>query len=201
MKRKKAGINIKKIQKLFQKNSKLFNALYLYFIEIFMLSYSTLREIQKKEIEGGPLVELEEDFFQKAVEYLKSKKQETISGNILSIKEYENAKRVLSIILSKREEKIILMALRSEKSQIGLVEKEQELFLKLQNIIAEHRKNSLLDEETEFQMQKVVIEQEVGKYMGSDKKLYGPFKKGEEHLLPKSEVEWLLKEKMAQYKI
>ena len=166
-----------------------------------MLSYSTLREIQKKELEGGPLVELKDDFFAKAIEYLKSKKQETTSGNILSIKEYENAKRVLSIILSKREEKIMLMALRSEKSQIGLVQKEQELFLRLQNIISEHRKSSLIDEGRELQLQNVVIEKEVGKYIGSDKQSYGPFKKGEERLLPKSEVDWLLKEKMAHYKI
>ena len=166
-----------------------------------MLTYSSLREIQKKEVEGGALVELGDDFYSQALELINAKKQEAKTGDMLSVREFENIKRILSIIQAKREEKIVLMALRSEKSHIGLTKEEKETFLRVQQLISEHRGKIIMSDRKITPVQRVEILQDVGEYKGADKKVYGPFKLGEEHVLPKEEADWLLKEKMAKQTI
>lgn len=164
-----------------------------------MIAYSELREIQKKELEGGALVELDADFYSQVLELLNERKEEAKKGSMIVIREYENLKRILSTIIAKREEKIVLMALRSEKSHIGLTTEEKDVYLKVQQIISEHREKCYLCEESkESSIKKLKIVKDMEKYKGTDEKIYGPFKTGEEHFLPNPEAEWLLKEKIAE---
>ncbi len=162
-----------------------------------MLTYSSLRDIQKREIEGGGLVELGEDFYSQVLDFLKVKKEEAKSGSMLKVREYGNVKRILSIIQVKREEKILLMALRSEKSHIGLTKEERDLFLKVQQTVSDHR-NTLTFNTPVKNIQKVRILKDVEQYKGTDNKVYGPFVQGESHIIPRTEAEWLLKENLAE---
>lgn len=160
------------------------------------LSYTSLREIQKKELEDGALAELQEDFYSKISELMDLKKKEAVEGNsILALREYENIKKIVAIIQSKREEKILLMALRSEKSHLGLTSEEKELLSFLQELLRKHRGKIQISEEPS--MQKLKVLKEVSEYK-IEGKVYGPFKKGEVYFLPKREAEWLLKENMAE---
>lgn len=102
------------------------------------------------------------------------------------------------MIQTKREEKIFLMALRSERSTLGLTKEERDTFLKIQQILSEHRTLLFSESLNNTLVRKIRILSDVEQYKGSDKKIYGPFQKGKEYLLPRSESEWLLKEKMAE---
>lgn len=163
-----------------------------------MITYSDLREIQKKELEGGALVELSENFYEEVSELLDSKKEEAKTGDMIAVREYENIKRILSMIQSKREEKIVLMALRSERSHIGLIKEERDTFLKVQQSIAEHRTKMIFGNNTPVLVRKVRLLKDIEQYKGNDEKTYGPFEKGKEYVLPRTETEWLLKERIAE---
>jgi hypothetical protein len=160
------------------------------------LSYTTLREIQKKELEDGALVELKEDFYSSICELMEFKKKEATDGkSILALREYENIKKIVSAIQSKREEKILLMALRSEKSYLGLTNEERELLAILQDLLRKHREKVKISEEPS--LQKLRVLKEVSEYK-VEGQTFGPFRKGEVYFLPKKEAEWLLKESMAE---
>lgn len=163
-----------------------------------MLTYSALREIQKKELESGALVELEDDFHSQVLELLKVKKEEAKEGTVMSTREYANIKRIISIIIAKREEKIVLMALRSEKSHIGFTREEKNVFLKVKQLINDYRDNLALESDKKPLIQKIKVTKDLEQYKGSDNKIYGPFKEGEILSLPEEETKWLLKEKIAE---
>jgi DNA replication initiation complex subunit (GINS family) len=160
------------------------------------LSYSSLREIQKKEMESAAAVKLEEKFYEQVAELLANKKGEAMrSQSIMAIKEYENIRKTVISIQAKREEKIILMALRGETEANTLTPGERGFL---------HRfAETVLDMRTAVKapvgvVRKVKILKEVEQYIGLDKSVYGPFKSGEEKLLPRDEAEWLLKANMAE---
>lgn len=97
------------------------------------LTYSALREIQKKEMESSEIVRVEQDFYEQVSALLKERKQAAMSDESMSaLREYENIRKIAAGIQAKREEKIVLMALRGDKIHDGLTEKEHEL---LENIL------------------------------------------------------------------
>ncbi|MDD5023459.1 MAG: hypothetical protein PHU63_04785 [Candidatus ainarchaeum sp.] len=163
-----------------------------------MLTYSSLREIQKKELENGSLASLDENFYSEAFLLLKSKKEESKEGSTVAVREYENLKRIISTIRSKREEKILLMALRSEKSSSGLITQEKEIFDQVHDIINEYRGRAFSESDIKPAVQKIKMLKDLEQYKGADSNLYGPFKKGEILSIPKAEIEWLLKENIAE---
>lgn len=171
------------------------------------LSYSLLREIQKKETDSTRITALEEEFYAVASEFLQAKKEEAFStGSSLSIREYENIKKIIDTIKERREEKIVLMAIRSESAQGGLTPEERELLSELTEAVRKFRgKMSELfvsDEKAaprpENKMKRVKLLKDIEPYKGIDNNVYGPFKNGDEVELPPGEVEWLLKAKMAE---
>lgn len=162
------------------------------------LDYSSLRDIQRKELESAALVPVDDDFYESLSVFLSSKQREAIGSNsLLAVKECENLKRIVLSISSKREEKIVLMALRNETSPDGLTKEEKETLKNLVDIINKWR-SALNNVWTPPTKRKVVILKELEQYTGVDNNTYGPFKVGEECFLPKSEVDWLLKSKMAE---
>ncbi|MEW6036184.1 MAG: hypothetical protein AB1529_06230 [Candidatus Micrarchaeota archaeon] len=168
-----------------------------------MLTYSDLRDIQRKEMESSAIVALPDDFYASVSALLAKKSGEAMqSKSLLSIKEHENIKKIIMSIQAKREEKIVLMAVRGEREGGGLTAEEKELLKELSSIIKKARETvkSVWDSEDSVQAnsRKIKILKDVSQYRGLDNALYGPFKQGEEQLLPRAEAEWLLKAGMAE---
>lgn len=168
-----------------------------------MLNYSELREIQKKEMESSATVILPEDFYRSVSELLSKRGAEAVSSkSLLAIKEYENIKKIVISIQAKREEKIVLMAVRGEREGAGLTAEERELLKDLSATIRKSRetvKNVWDSEEAApAGSRKIKLLKDVSQYRGLDNSLYGPYRQGEEQSLPKAEAEWLLKAGMAE---
>lgn len=167
-------------------------------------SYSALREIQKKEMESSAIANLDEDFYKKVADLLTLKKKEAMeSQTIMSIKEFENIRKTIISIQAKREEKIVLMALRGEIEGKGLTPEEQMFLKRFSETVVEMRTAvkglwNPSDGGPIAAIRKIRITKSVDQYMGVDKNVYGPFKQGEELMLPKEEAEWLLHAKMAE---
>jgi DNA replication initiation complex subunit (GINS family) len=168
-----------------------------------MLNYSELRDIQRKEMESSAIVSLPEDFYRSVSGLLIKKSSEAVSSkSLLTIKEYENIKKIILAIQSKREEKIVLMAVRGEREGVGLTSEERDLLKELSSIIKKSREavKSVWDSEDALPVnsRRIKILKDVSQYRGLDNSLYGPFRQGEEQMLPRAEAEWLLKAGMAE---
>jgi len=167
------------------------------------IDYGVLRDIQRQELSSPRLTRLNDDFYSQTIEFLSAKKDEAFSSNsILKIREYENLQKIVVSIKEKREEKIFLMALRGEKVNGSLTPEEKELFNELVFVLKKFR-NEINDfdedqEETRKEALKVKLIKDIEAYKGLDGSTYGPFKKDELVSLPKSEVDWLVKAKIAE---
>jgi len=114
------------------------------------LDYSLLREIQKNELESTRLTQLDADFYENASGFLNNKKKEAFaSGSALSIREYENIKKILTTIKERREEKIILMAIRGEGTSGGLTPEEKKLLKDLSDSVRKFRESVSASESSE----------------------------------------------------
>lgn len=168
-----------------------------------MTNYSDLRDIQRREMESSAIVGLPEDFYKTVSALLSRKSGEAMSSkSLLVMKEYENIKKVVVSIQAKREEKIVLMAVRGEREGSGLTAEERELLKELSAIIKRARENvksAWSSEEAEPDDSRLIkIVKDVSQYRGLDNSVYGPFKIGTEQKLPRAEAEWLLKAGMAE---
>ena len=168
-----------------------------------MVNYSDLRDIQKREMESSAIVSLPDDFYEAVSQLLSAKKRDALaSQSMLAIKEYENIKKILLSIQAKREEKIVLMAVRGENAGAGLTTQEREMLKELGVIVARSRDSITRvwgnDEAKPDSSRRLRLLQDVTQYKGLDNAVYGPFRKGEECLLPPPEAEWLLKSRMAE---
>ncbi len=169
------------------------------------LDYSLLREIQKNETESTRITPLKDDFYAEASEFISKKKEDAFSsGSALSIREYENIKKILTTIKERREEKIILMAIRGEGTSGGLTPEEKHLLKELSDAVKKFRESvsDLVPDNGKAVPKKqsriVRLLKDVEPYKGLDNNVYGPFKSGDEVELPSAEAEWLLKAKMAE---
>lgn len=168
-----------------------------------MLSYSELRDIQRREMESSAIVNLPDNFYQSVSALLSKKSGEAMaSKSLLAIKEFENIKKIVIAIQAKREEKIVLMAVRGERDGAGLTIEEKEMLKELSSIITKSRetvKNAWGSEDmVPSNSRRIKILKDVSQYRGLDNSLYGPFRQGEEQMLPRAEAEWLLKAGMAE---
>ena len=154
-------------------------------------------------MESSAIVGLPDDFYQ-VISHLLAKKGDDAmaSKSLLAIKEYENIKKIVIAIQGKREEKIVLMAVRGEREGAGLTLEEKQMLKDLYSIVAKYRdvvksawgtENAVPADSRRIKMLK-----DVSQYRGLDNSLYGPFKPGEEALLPNAEADWLLKAGMAE---
>ncbi len=167
-----------------------------------MLSYAVLRDIQKREMESSALVNLEDGFYADIAELLAKTKQDAMGGDsMLPLREYENIKKIVRGIQAKREEKIVLLAIRAESSGAGLTAEEKDMLEELRSTIDKSRGRLLSvwgKEKKPSEQKRVKLLQNVEEYKGLDNKLYGPFKEGEEQTLPGGEAEWLMNAGMAE---
>lgn len=166
-----------------------------------MLNYVELRKIQRQEMGSSEVSTLDSDFYSKVAEFLAIKKKEAMNvKSILAIREYENIRKIVLSIQSKREEKIVLMAVRGDITGKGLTDEERIMLKDLASIIGKSRsrvKDVWSSETIPSTTIRIKILRDIEQYRGRDDVLYGPYKGGEEKLLPSVEAKWLLKAGMA----
>ena len=110
------------------------------------ITFTFLREVQRKERENKELVPLPKDFIEELREYLKRKVQVLSNpemADFYDIRAIENIKPVIKSIFDKRERKIIMFAVRSGKTGTkpkNMLPHEEEMFLKIKNAVLESRK-------------------------------------------------------------
>jgi len=183
------------------------------------ITYDYLRRAQAKEKGSPQLAELSEEFYpsiQVALEGWEKRTRESFS--LADAKEYENILKILRDIYSRREQKIVLAALRSAKGgekPAALVGDEQEFFESVSRAIGENgsRFESLINKrerggkesksaekaEREIRDTKMIkLLSDLPSFVGLDMSTYGPFKRGEMHTLPKREAELLLSRRVAE---
>ena len=170
-----------------------------------MLNYAKLREMQRSEISTSELCVVEEDFYSQMRGFLEEKKGEAMdSQNLLVIKEYENLRKIAKAIVNKRNEKLVLLALRGKNETTGMTSEEADFLGHLSRAIeANEAQLAFIFEEKngsgkKDNIKRVRLLKDISPYKGLDEKVYGPFKAGEEADLPTEEAQWLLKEKMAE---
>ena len=170
-----------------------------------MLNYAKLREMQRSEISTSELCVVEENFYSQMRGFLEEKKGEAMdSQNLLVIKEYENLRKIAKAIVNKRNEKLVLLALRGKRETTGMTSEEADFLGHLSRAIeANESQLAFIFEEgngsgKRDNIKRVRLLKDISPYKGLDERVYGPFKAGEEVDLPAEEAQWLLKEKMAE---
>ena len=167
-----------------------------------MISYSFLRDIERGELTQASLVPLPENFYNQVKDYVAElEKNINKGGGVMALREYENVKRIIKRIIEKREEKIVLLAVRGVESE-NLTNEERELFHSIKEKMMEHRKNLGIEESIESvkkeRVKKVRIIKEIEAYTAPDGSVYGPFREREEVVLPSEEANMLVKAKLAE---
>jgi DNA replication initiation complex subunit (GINS family) len=165
-----------------------------------MISYSVLRDIERQELMQASLVPLPENFYDLAKDYLAELEKNIQNGGVMALREYDNVKRIIKRIMEKREEKVVLLAVRGVETE-NLTKEEKELFYSIKQRMEEYRKN-LTPDGTESvkkeRVKKVRMVREVEAYTAPDGNVYGPFKEKEEVVLPSEEAITLVKAKLAE---
>ena len=157
-----------------------------------IIGYEELRDIQRYEISHSNLAEVPEDFYRQMSELINRIKKEAEEGsNVMKIKQYENVKRIITIIQAKREEKIVFLALKGIELEKATPE-EVDLYNKIKDIVQTFRMNAL-GKGTGKVFKRLRILKDVEQYTGTDNNIYGPFKIGEEVSIPEDEANWLIK--------
>lgn len=172
------------------------------------LDYKKLRNIQRDERDGTALAPIPDDFYLMIEKLIRAKKVEAENGKSLAgIKELENIVKTVKNIRELREQKIVFRALRSEKRDVGgMIKDEKRMYGKVIGVLKDCRvrfEEMMQDAEPEESrtpeaLKKIKMLKEIPAYKGVDTGTYGPFKLGEERLLPEREAEWLVKGRLAE---
>jgi len=178
-----------------------------------IVTFETLREVQRKEKKSENLAELTDEFYTGVKDYFARAAKTDFT-------EVRNARSIFEDIIDRREKKILNQALRTvrlrEKAEIkAMTSKEKELFDRLVSTIGNFREyvdtdgnkfelkevkteepddiEELIEEEkasaenTEYV--KIKILEDTPEIVGADMQDYGPFKSGEIVNLPKENAE------------
>ncbi|MEW6328503.1 MAG: hypothetical protein AB1468_00130 [Candidatus Micrarchaeota archaeon] len=187
------------------------------------ITYEYLRRAQARERGSPVLSELPDEFYasvQAAVERWDRRTRERFS--LSEAKEYENILKIIRDIYARREQKIVLAALRSargEERPSGLAPAEQEFFESVARVVGENnrrfeslilrRASELREDAQAFESagkerqgakdrKRIRLLSDLPTFIGFDMSTYGPFKSGEMHSLPKRDAELLISKKFAE---
>ncbi len=178
-----------------------------------IVTFETLREVQRKEKKSENLAELTDEFYSGVKEYF-------MRAAKTDVNEVRNARSVFEDIIDRREKKILNQALRTvrlrEKAEIkAMTTKERALFDTLVLTIGNFREQIDIDgnkfelkevkkekpadieeiierekeEEEKQEYVKIKILEDVPEIVGADLQDYGPFKSGEVVKLPKENAD------------
>ncbi|MEM5882817.1 MAG: hypothetical protein QXQ77_01075 [Candidatus Aenigmatarchaeota archaeon] len=162
------------------------------------ITFEVIRKVQREEQNSPKLTKLPENFYQNLILYLQQKKKIAEENRKVAL-ELKNVKALIEDIFNRRERKIINQAIITVRTQIppeNLTEEEKEFFDILVKTIGERRKRILeqIFSEKKEEENLVVFKEDVPQFIGSDEKIYGPFKKGDIAKLPEENVR-ILKER------
>jgi len=171
--------------------------------------YNDLLEIWKNELRTNKLLELPENFAQKITEYLKEIAEEnkmldkrTVKANLLKSEE-RNVKRILSDLMKFRCNKLIKNAKKGLKIQ-GLLSIEEEVYFKLSSSLETyqafakellHGRGGKVKSVHKFVVLRIL--RDIPEIIGSDMKVYGPFKIEDIAALPQDNAKVLVKQGLA----
>jgi DNA replication factor GINS len=171
------------------------------------LSYDELRKIQARERASPVLQSIPEGFYASVMKLI-SKKNEGLksSFSLTEAREYESILKVAEDIHERRMQKIVLRAMKSGGGQeeIALTGEEAELFEKISKAVSEDREgfNGMIggkeSKAGEERIKRIKILKNLPKFVGTDLKVYGPFKEGEMIELPEKEAQLLVNRGIAE---
>ena len=156
------------------------------------LSYDELRKIQARERASPVLQSIPEDFYASLLKLIEKKSEALKSSfSLTGAKEYESILKVSEDIHERRRQKIVLRAMKSSGGQeeVPLTGEEAELFEKISKAVAEdsERFSSIIGDKgskEEERIKRIKILKNLPKFVGTDLKVYGPFKEGDSTELP-----------------
>ena len=159
-----------------------------------MLTREAIRKVVADEKAGKKLSRLPEDFFEQVKAYIDLK--ERAGKTKEDVWELADAKRLLSELLEKREEKIASLAVHSVRAGISpgsLTKEEQKLFDQMVSVLKSFQKSkqSILEGKPE-KRDAVAVLKDIPEFVGPDMKTYGPFKEGDVVTLPKESAGLLI---------
>ncbi|NYZ76115.1 DNA replication complex GINS family protein [Candidatus Micrarchaeota archaeon] len=171
------------------------------------LSYDGLRKIQARE-RASPVLQSIPDGFYALIKKLIEKKNEGLksSFSLTEAKEYESILKVAEDIHERRMQKIVLRAMKAGAGQeeMALTGEEAEIFERISRAVSEDREkfNSMIvdkgSKESEERIKRIKILKNLPKFVGTDLKVYGPFKEGDSAELPEKEAQLLVSRGIAE---
>jgi DNA replication initiation complex subunit (GINS family) len=170
------------------------------------LSYDELRKIQARE-RASPVLQSIPDGFYASVMKLIEKKNGALKSNfsLTEAREYESIIKVAEDIHERRMQKIVLRAMKAVGGQeeIALMGEEAELFERISKAVLEDREKfrSIIggkESKSEERIKRIKILKNLPKFVGTDLKVYGPFKEGEIIELPEKEAQLLVNRGIAE---
>ncbi len=166
------------------------------------ITFELIRQIQREEKNSPKLTKLPPNFFENVARYLEKKRKMVRTAR--EELEVRNIERMVEDIFSRRERKILNFAFVYLKTKIppeNLTEEEEKFFEKLVELLEKRRKELLRVKEKEEEKEekieegyaKILVKQDLDSFIGIDGKTYGPFRKGEEAIIPIENAEILFK--------
>ncbi|HLC47654.1 MAG TPA: hypothetical protein VJI13_01145 [Candidatus Norongarragalinales archaeon] len=164
------------------------------------ISYDALRKIQMQERNFGALSSLDEDFYERYNLWISEQKRLLHTEfSIETLKAFENAKKIIEEISAKREQKIVLKALKDLRSNsidsAGLSKEEKSFYLKMLTDARDFEQSVVLFTEKKQELRKTDMKDELkpveksvseklatirilvsmGRFVAPDGATYGPF--------------------------
>jgi len=176
------------------------------------LSYEALRRIQLQEKHNATLTVVDEAFYESYAVFLAQQVERLRQAFSLDeVKLYENTQKILKEIIEKRQQKILLKALRDLKtgdvSSEGLARQEKELYIELLRLLQSHEaslnsafagEKTVQEKPGEKDTVAVRILVDLPAFVGMDSQPLGPFTASQVVELKKEEAELLIKRNAAE---
>ena len=181
------------------------------------MSFEHIREVQRKEKNSARFAEVEPTFYKELAAYVKQCTADCKS-NGSGFRELENSIKMARDVFDKREQKLVMKALRSvrtkEFDEEHMTGEEKAVFGALVDAIQSNRKffDSIMLGEYSFaaaaketlikgkedNLVLARVRRETPVFVGSDAKEYGPYKEGDVVKLPRAEADLLAKQGLAE---
>lgn len=176
--------------------------------------YEELYKIWEREIQKNTLEELPQDFYIKAINYLRKIKEETrmidkktLKASLLHI-EMLNVKHMLQELLRARREKMFKKTFKGEKISPNLLTNEERIMMQkislfsedLQDLAKHLLEGQYLAANSEKEPRMAILRflKDTPAFIGKDMKTYGPFKVDDVASLPIENAKILIKQDLAE---
>ncbi len=168
-----------------------------------MITFELIRKIQLDEQRQPKLTKIPDNFFSAVKSYIQQKKQLTLKDDRKVSFESKSIERLVDDIFSRRERKILNSAIAAARTNIqpeNLADEEKKFFKILVENIKQRREENLqkiMGGENDVATL-IVFKEDAPEFVGSDEKVYGPFKKGDIAKLPEENMKILVERKIAE---